>query len=116
GQESNAKESDKHHEAMLKAYKKADEVRLLISDYLEKIGEKRKDADESYSKLQEVRSEKVAEEDYGNYIDRKEKRKKEAEKMDELEERAKLIYDNFKAGKKVSMEELQILQMAGMEI
>lgn len=115
-QELNAKESDKHHEAMLKAYKKADEVRLKISEYLERIGEKKKDADETYTKLQEVRGEHFAHEEYEHFQEKREKKKKEAEKMDELEERAKLIFDNFKAGKKVTMEDLQILQMAGMKI
>ncbi|MFH1750755.1 MAG: hypothetical protein ABH863_03695, partial [Candidatus Micrarchaeota archaeon] len=104
--EMNAKESDKHHEAMLKAYKRADDARGKISDYLEKLGEKRKDADESYSKLQEVRGEHFAQEEYGRMQDKREKKKKEMEKMGELEERAKLIYDNFKAGKKVTMDEL----------
>ncbi|MEK6953909.1 MAG: hypothetical protein AABX01_02805 [Candidatus Micrarchaeota archaeon] len=115
-QESAAKESDKHHETMLKDYKKADEVRGKISEHLEAIGEKRKDADDTYSKLQEVRGGAEAEHEYEEYHDRKEKRKKEEEKMDELEEKAKLIYENFKSGKKVTMEDLQILHMAGMKI
>ncbi|MFH0971314.1 MAG: hypothetical protein V1835_01980 [Candidatus Micrarchaeota archaeon] len=115
-QELNAKESDKHHETMLKSYKKADETRAKISEYLEKIGEKRKDADDTYSKMREVRD-GMQDEERKHYSDEKHERKmKEDERRDELEERAREIYIKFKAGKKISMDELQILQMAGLEI
>ncbi|MBI5224244.1 hypothetical protein HY989_00060 [Candidatus Micrarchaeota archaeon] len=115
-QEVNSKESDSRHETMLKYYKKADEIRVEISDYLEKIGEKRKDADETYSKLRDVRNEIQTEGDRVYAEERRERKKKEDEKLDELEEKAKQIYLDFKSGKKVSMEELQIMQMAGFEI
>ncbi len=115
-QEMNARESDKHHDAMLKCYKKADDLRQKISEYLEKIGEKRKDADETYFKLKETRDEIRDEFERHHADERKEKKKKEADRMGELSERAKEIYVNFKAGKKITMEELQILQMSGLEI
>ncbi len=115
-QEINSKESDKHHEAMLKSYKKADDARAKISEYLEKIGEKRKDADETYMKMREAVGEVRAESEKHRTHERKERKKKEQDRMGELEEKAQQIYIDFKAGKKVSIEELQILQMAGIEI
>ncbi|MEK6842918.1 MAG: hypothetical protein AABY04_00360 [Candidatus Micrarchaeota archaeon] len=115
-QEQNSKESDKRHETMLGYYKKADDIRVEISDYLEKIGEKRKDADETYLKLRDVRNEMQSEGDRAYADEKRERKKKEDEKLDELEEKAKQIYLDFKSGKKVSMEELQIMQMAGFEI
>ncbi len=114
--ESSREESDKLHQAVLDSYKQADDIKAKITAYLSVIGEKSKEADEVFAKLRGTHEEMEAQDRAHAQEHSSNKRQKEAEKQLSLDERARVIYDNFKNGKKISMEDLQVLQASGIEI
>lgn len=109
-------ESDKLHQLVLECYKQADEVKAQITQYLSVIGEKSKEADEVFAKLRGTHEELEEQDRRRVQESASNKRKVEAEKQLTLDERARKIYDDFKGGKKISMEDLQVLQASGIEI
>ncbi len=109
-------ESDQLHQGVLKSYQQADEAKAKISEYLAMIGEKSKEADEVFDKLRDTREE-LDREEKQRVKEREQKRKRdESEKQMTLDERARKIYGEFKSGKKISLEDLQVLQASGIEI
>lgn len=109
-------ESDKLHQQVLDHYKQIDEVKGKITQYLGVIGEKSKEADEVFAKLRGARDEMEEEERQRTHSEHAKKQQAAQETKLTLDERARQIYDDFKAGKKISFEDLQVLQASGIEI
>ncbi|MBU1198174.1 hypothetical protein KJ765_06745 [Candidatus Micrarchaeota archaeon] len=110
------KESDEMHKKMLSIYAKSDEVKAQITDYLSIIGEKSKEADEVFAKLRSTKQELDEETQESRRTAEATRRKQESEQKLTLDEQARKIYDEFRAGRKISLEDLQILQASGIEI
>ncbi len=106
---SNSKESQTFHEAFLTNIK---EIRALESE-IDKINKKK---DESTSKLEELkkilREKKEDIDKLGKKIKEMEKKKQE-KSVEELKKDAKLVYEKFKKGEKLSTEDLFLLQRFG---
>ncbi len=108
-------EGDGAHEKTMSLYKKSDAVKAKITEYLDLIGEKSKEAGEIRDRLEGTQEE----------IDREQaKKRKEQESMKKaddsrkqlsINERARLIAADFKSGKKISLEDLQVLQASGID-
>ncbi|MFH1107207.1 MAG: hypothetical protein V1787_04900 [Candidatus Micrarchaeota archaeon] len=109
------KEGDAAHEKVQSLYKKADETKAKISGYLDLIGEKSKEAGDIRYRLEGTQDE----------IDREAAKKRKEEearrktvdsrKQLSINERARLIAQDFKSGKKISLEDLQVLQASGID-
>ncbi|MFH1199610.1 MAG: hypothetical protein V1708_00925 [Candidatus Micrarchaeota archaeon] len=108
-------EADEAHKKVTALYAKSEAVKSSISQYLDLIGEKSKEAGEIRDKLEGTQEE----------IDRDAARKRKEQeaivKVDDsrkqlsINERARLVAADFKAGKKISLEDLQVLQASGID-
>lgn len=120
-----ARESDRFHEELLKLYKKADSLKEKLGQNIDEIQEVRGEADEKHGTLKTIRKEhmqamkqKREKEETLTKEELKKRLEEEREKQNELKqkisEQAKEILDSFKSGKKLSFEELQILQASNL--
>lgn len=108
-----ARESEAHHENRLKLLRKAEHLQEKISATIELLGEKRGEADELHKEFVDARKEIREAEKRDRDEEKEEKRKREKEIRGKLDEQAKRILERFKAGEKLSMEELMILRETG---
>ncbi len=102
-----AAKSEEHHRAMLKNLQEAKQLQSSLS--LSELDEKRKafvkvSAEERVMKKKNLDAKK------------KQTRFKTDKKMQEVKAKAEEILERFKLGKKISFEELQVLQASGIEL
>jgi len=104
-----SRESQKHHEAFLDEIKK---IRSL-EEKIDEINHAKEDVNAKLEELKEALKEKEEEiKKLGE--DLEEKREKSKEKSaEELKKEAKLVYERFKKGEKLSTEDLFLLQRFG---
>lgn len=114
--ESLKKEGVEAHEKTTSLYKKADAVKEKISEYLDLIGEKSKEAGEIRERLDGTQEEIEREEARKRREQEQRKKAEDSRKQLSINERARLIAQDFKSGKKISLEDLQVLQASGIEI
>jgi uncharacterized coiled-coil DUF342 family protein len=92
-----AKDSEKHHDTMMKNTRLIWDLDKKISNFEKDIREAREEADKYHSELKETM-----------------KREPTIENMEELRKKGEEILANFKSGKKVTMDELALLQHLGL--
>jgi uncharacterized coiled-coil DUF342 family protein len=94
-----AKESEKHHDTLMKSIREIDALEQRVDQIDNDMAEAMEQADKFHKELKESeRYTSVAPE----------------QNMEEVKKKAEEILANFKAGKKVTMEELSLLQQLGL--
>lgn len=93
-----AKDSEKHHDAMMKSIKEINGLQKRFEKMDETLKKTREEADQCHKELIELKPEP----------------KKQEENMEELMKKAQEILANFKNGKKITTEELDLLQNLGL--
>ncbi|MBI2445750.1 hypothetical protein HYV43_05155 [Candidatus Micrarchaeota archaeon] len=122
-----AKASDAHHEAMLKLYKKAESLSKKIGENLKQLDEKRALLDEErkeFFQIQgQVKGAEKAQMDARRAEEKAERDRIQAEKEAErnaIKQKATGIaekaLEKFRAGGKLTWEDLQAIQEAGLEL
>ncbi|MCD6383260.1 MAG: phosphoserine phosphatase, partial [Thermoplasmata archaeon] len=108
-----ADEAQRYHEKMSELFSKADEKRKEADKAQEKFVETKKRADEEH-KLHIELIHQVHDLDKILYGIKKKRRGKRPKEELDLKAQAQKIYEKFKAGEKLSTEDLMILQKAGL--
>ncbi|NYZ78270.1 hypothetical protein H0N96_02605 [Candidatus Micrarchaeota archaeon] len=109
-----SKASDKHHEARIACFKKIEAVEQKIGETFKELDAKRGEADAQHAELLAARGEVRYREESEEHKEFREKRAAEAKIRAKIGEQAKKLYAEFKAGKKLNMDELLVLQEAGV--
>ncbi|MFH0713623.1 MAG: hypothetical protein V1722_04175 [Candidatus Micrarchaeota archaeon] len=107
-----ANQSEEHHHEMLAILKTADELQTTLPKALTELDEKRGELIQLTAVETEQRKKDHAEFE----AQRKQTKQIAAKKLNDVKIRAKEIMEKFKTGKPISFEELQVLQVAGIEI
>ncbi len=109
-----AKQSDEYHEARNEILKKVDALQQKISETIAQLEEKRGEFSELDAEIMEARS--VRREDERKEREEAAKKQKAIEKKikKRIDDEAQTIYEKFKSGEKLSMEELMILKESGL--
>ncbi len=92
-----AKDSEKHHDSMMKNIRQIGDLDKKISDLEKNIREAREEADKYHKELKDTM-----------------KTEPTTANMEELRKKGEQILANFKSGKKVTMDELALLQQLGL--
>jgi len=122
-----AKASDHHHEAMLKLYKKADSLSKKIGENLKQLDEKKTLLDEERKEFFQIQGQvKGAEKAEWEARKAEEKAERDRIKAEQDAEKASLKHkatgiaekalEKFRNGGKLTWEDLQAIQAAGLEL
>ncbi|MEM0475243.1 MAG: hypothetical protein QW343_00400 [Candidatus Norongarragalinales archaeon] len=106
--------SDEHHAAFVKAMERAQRLSEKLSQQFAALNEARAKADAHHKQLVEARRAARASEEDEAARELAARRARERKARSALSERAKRLFEEFKKGKKLSMEELLVLQEAGV--
>ncbi len=107
-------QADSHHKKMLQAYAQADKLREKISGAFAELDEARKTAGLEREKIASESSELSKKRAGEKQAEESKKREEEIARRRGAEELAKKIFDDFKAGKAISSDEMAILRDAGV--
>lgn len=102
------------HEELLKASKKISAIQKSLSSSMELLSQKKEDADEKHGKLLQVAGEENARRAEQRQHHEKEESKHKQVQHNKIVDKAKAIYEKFKAGEKISREDLMTLSQSGL--
>ena len=108
-------EGDAAHEKTMALYKKTDATKASITEYLDLIGEKSKEAGDIRERLDGTQGEIDREAAKKRKEQETVKKTDDSRKQLSINDRARLIAADFKSGKKISLEDLQVLQASGID-
>ena len=111
---SHAKASDEHHATRIACLKKAEALQQKISETFTQLDAKRSEAEAQHAELIAARSELQRKKESEEAREKSLKRAVEAKIRAKLSEQAKKLYAEFKAGRKLNVDELLLLQEAGV--
>ncbi|MEM0372422.1 MAG: hypothetical protein QXO69_01070 [archaeon] len=103
----NAAESEKHHQELVRLFEEKDKLEKKLKEKNEKIAEVRAKLGEAIETTRRKRTEEKA-------AIEKEKKEIKDEQRKKLEEKAKEVFERFKKGEKVSLQELALLEEFGL--
>jgi len=109
-----ADKSDELHAGVVNASARADRLSEKISQQFAALDEKRAKASESHHQLVEARRSTRTQEENEAARELAARRARERKAKSALGEKARKLFDEFKKGKKLSMDELLVLQEAGV--
>jgi len=109
-----AKASDEHHATRIACFKKAEALEQKIGETFKELDAKRGEAEAQHAELIAVRDELRRREESEEAREKSVKRAVEAKIRAKLSEQAKKLYAEFKAGRKLNLDELLLLQEAGV--
>ncbi|MFA6049344.1 MAG: hypothetical protein WC792_05375 [Candidatus Micrarchaeia archaeon] len=107
-------EADSHHRKMLETYASAEKLRERISKTFSELDAARQKADELHGQFLGAAGEFSKQAAQERQELEREKRGREQEKKGALQARAKKLFEEFKAGKALSAQDLMLLQDAGV--
>lgn len=103
-------ESQKHHERMTECFRRADDVKKDADHYHAEFVKLKEEIDEFYKRWREINEKRK---ELG-IVFREEKIKRQVERIkkrdEEFEKKADSLFEEFKKGKKLTLEDLKILQ------
>jgi phosphoserine phosphatase len=105
-----AKESEAKHKAMIDCRKKIDELSAKIKALDEDIKKNKAQADEAHGELLGERKKSEGESEKERRSEESQRREKEKDFEAKLRKKAEQALTNFKQGKKVTMEELALME------
>ncbi|PIT85565.1 hypothetical protein COU36_02510 [Candidatus Micrarchaeota archaeon CG10_big_fil_rev_8_21_14_0_10_59_7] len=111
--EKHARLADEQHAKRVALLKKARKMEEKLADVLKELGDVRDKADDAHEGFLEARGEARRITDAERAKEKAEKDAKDKEMRSKLGEQAKAILTKFKAGEKLSFEEIQVLQETG---
>ena len=111
--EKHARLADEQHAKRVALLEKARKMEEKLADVLKELGDVRDKADDAHEGFLEARGEARRITDAERAKEKAEKDAKDKEMCPKLGEQAKAILTKFKAGEKLSFEEIQVLQETG---
>ncbi len=109
-----ARASDEHHQTRIACLKKAEALEQKIGETFKELDAKRGEADAQHAELAAARAELRKREENEKQKETRAKLAAEARIRAKISEQAKRLFEEFKAGRKLSMDELLVLQEAGV--
>jgi uncharacterized coiled-coil DUF342 family protein len=106
--------SQEHHDNMLKAQDKASKLQGFVSQALSELDEKRGEAQEAHEKLVELHKHREEEETKRVGTEEHERLQELRKLKRDLSKQAEQIFERFKSGEKISMDEIHILRESGL--
>ncbi len=111
-----AGESEKHHQAWLKAMKNADSLEGKIQDGFKELGEKKSKADEIHTQIIGIRNSERQEYQTDHQQERQRQSQQNQKMRQKVSQKAQDILEKFQSGKKISLEEMMVLKEAGVSL
>lgn len=111
-----AKKSDEHHTAMIKAFEKAKTLKEKLNEAFKDLDQKRALLATEQKEFSEIRTALMSEEKAEMEKERAEAKAVHDQQMAKVSTKAKDALDKLKSGKKISLEELQAIQQAGLTV
>ncbi|MFH0922594.1 MAG: hypothetical protein V1811_00880 [Candidatus Micrarchaeota archaeon] len=106
--------SQEHHDNLMKAQEKASKLQGFVSQALSELDEKRGEAQEAHEKLVELRKNREEEETKRVGVEEHERLQDLRKMKRDLSKQAEVIFERFKSGEKISMDEIHILRESGL--